>query len=94
MQKHPSTESLEGAHTFPGPYLFKLFGRHEQQFVDSIRAQIAPHVVDEDDYSLALRPSSKGNFCVVDVNIQAESAEHVPQIYTAFHDVVGLRTLL
>lgn len=94
MQKHPSTEALEGAHNFPGPYIFKLFGPHEQRFVDSVRQTIAPFIPSEDDYALALRASSKGNHCVVDIRIQAESAEQVQNLYTAFYDVEGLKTML
>jgi len=94
MKKHPTTEALEGAHTFPGAYLFKLFGPHEQSFVDSIRAKIEPHVADEKQYSLSLRPSAKGNLCVVNVEVHAESPEHVQTLYNSFHEVEGLRTML
>lgn len=94
MSKHPSTEALEGAHTFPGPYVFKLFGPHDQSFIDSIRAHIEGVIEDASRYTLAMRASSKGAHCVVDVSFQANDAGEVQRLYTAFHDVEGLKTML
>lgn len=94
MLKHPSTEAIEGAHTFPGPFTIKLFGPHDQTFVDAIKSTIAPVVPDDTRYALELRPSSKGAHCCVNVTLQADTVEEVQTLYAALHDVEGLRMLL
>lgn len=94
MDRFPSTEAIEGVHTFPGPFTIKLFGPHDQSFVDAIKATIAPVVSDESRYALLLKPSSKGTHCCVDVTLHAENAQEVQTLYAALHDVEGLKMLL
>lgn len=93
MSNFPSLEALEGAHTFPGPYTLKIFGVHEQHFIDSIHREVKS-VVDEGRYDTELRPSSKGTYCAVQVNVQAQSAEEVQALYVALSDIEGMKTML
>lgn len=94
MANFPSTEALEGAHTFPGPYVIKVFGVHEQHFIDSIHKETTSVLEDESRYSADFKPSSKGTYCAVRLNVQANSAEEVQALYVALHDIEGLKTMI
>lgn len=94
MANYPSIEALEGSHTFPGPYTLKVFGVHEQHFIDSVHREVRNVLNEEARYDTALRPSSKGTYCAVHLDVQAKSAEEVQALYVALSDIEGLKTLL
>lgn len=94
MANYPSTEALEGAHTFPGPYVITVFGVHEQHFLDSVHKEARSVLEDESRYSADFKPSSKGTYCAVRLKVQAKNAEEVQALYVALHDIEGLKTLI
>lgn len=94
MANYPSVEALESAHSFPGPYTLKVFGVHEQHFIDSVHREVQNVLDAEARYQTDLRPSSKGTYCAVQVNVHAKSAEEVQALYVALSDIEGLKTLL
>ena len=94
MSRSPSIESIEGSHTFPGPFRFKLFGPMDQSFVDGIRAHVEPLLGDESNYGIELRSSSKGNHCCVTLTMVAQSAVEVREVYDRLHDTPQLKMLL
>lgn len=94
MSNFPSVEALEGAHTFPGPYTLKIFGVHEQHFIDNVHREVMSVLEKEDRYRTELRPSSKGTYCAVQVIVQAQSAEEVQALYVALSDIQGMKTML
>lgn len=97
MQRPPSIEALEGAHEFPGRYMFKIFGPGEQAFVDEIRAIAEarlPEPKSPDDLDMSGRLSKQGNYICVTLDMPVESAERVREIYRALRELDGLRMLM
>ncbi len=90
----PSLEALEGAHNFPGNYVVKVFGRQEDAFIESVHARTMHVLDDQERYTLEIRPSSRGTYCVAHVEVFVDSAEEVQALYASLAQTEGLKTLL
>lgn len=66
---------------FPCQFSFKVLGLAEAALVDQVMAVIRQHT-EAGDYSPAVKPSSKGNYHSVSVNVTVTSKQHIELLYT------------
>lgn len=66
---------------FPCQFSFKVLGVADDQLVDQVMSVIRQHT-DAGDYSPVVKPSSKGNYHSVSVNITVTSKQHIELLYT------------
>lgn len=93
MESLPSRAALEAAHTFPGPYTFKVFGPNSDGFTESVRAAAvaaASTVAVETTY----RASANGRHVCVTLVITMDSADRVLDMYRALRAVKAVSLLL
>ncbi len=94
MSDAPSIEALEAVHEFPGPFAFKAFGPHDQEFVDAVKQAVERAITDPSDVDYSARPSSKGKHVCITVTARFESAAAVRGAYIHLKSVDRLRMLL
>lgn len=90
----PSIEALENAHRFPGKYIFKVFGAHEQAFVDAARLAISEVAGADGLLTMSSRASSGGKHICVTLNVLVQSAHQVQAIYVELTQIDGIRMIL
>ena len=65
---------------FPCHFPFKVLGLADERLPDLIVEVLQQHA--PGDYSPKVRPSSKGNYHAVSVNVTVHSKEHIELLYT------------
>ena len=89
----PARELLLANHQFPGEYIVKAFGPHEERFRTEIRA-CATDVVGDARAAVHERLSRRGSRMCITVTLQAETVDDVISVYERMHQVEGLMLIL
>lgn len=74
-------EKLNDVHEFPGPYGFKVIGPNSDTFASSIIQSVLVVSGPDAEPEVTTRESSKGSHLSISITIQADSAEHVLEVY-------------
>ena len=93
MDYQPSIELLEATHRFPGPFMFKVVGRSEEQFVARVLAAVRSQLGDDNEPAFSIRKTANGVHTCVTVEPEVPSAAAVVQIYSHLRSVDGVMML-
>ena len=88
MQKTRFDELVE----FPCVFTFKVMGLAVESLPDSVVAVAQQHA--PGDYSPKVKPSSKGNYHSVSIQIQVTSQSHIETLYKALAAIDEVRYVL
>jgi putative lipoic acid-binding regulatory protein len=86
-------EQLRAAHSFPGPYLFKLIGDNTPVLLEAALAVLRAAVPGVEP-SVQRRESSRGNHQSLTFELPVEDAETVVLVYERFRTLAGVRVML
>jgi putative lipoic acid-binding regulatory protein len=86
----PPLELLESAHTFPGPYTFKVIGKAERGFLARTVAAVREALAHEVDPPYRIRESSGGRHLAITLEPHVESAQQVLDVYRRLGSTSGL----
>jgi uncharacterized protein len=89
-RKVPPLELLENAHTFPGPYTFKVIGKAERGFLARTVAAVREELSQEIDPPYRIRESAGGRHIAVTLEPHIETAQQVLDVYRRLSLTVGL----
>ena len=67
--------------TFPCEFPIKIMGRAGENFEADVVAIVRKHAPDLTETAISSRPSGKGNYIAVTVNVNATSKEQLDTIY-------------
>ncbi|QDT57230.1 hypothetical protein Pan44_52980 [Caulifigura coniformis] len=93
MDYQPSVELLEATHRFPGPFMFKIIGRSEDQFVARVLSAVRTLLGDENEPAFSVRKTANGTHTCVTVEPEVPSASMVVEIYTQLRGIDGVMML-
>ncbi|WP_417688356.1 DUF493 family protein YbeD [Pseudidiomarina sp.] len=88
MQKTRFDELVE----FPCHFTFKVMGVATPELPDAVVAVAQEHA--PGDYSPTVKPSSKGNYHSVSIQIRVESQQHIETLYQALAAIEEVRYVL
>ncbi len=94
MNQLPSIEVLESRHQFPGPFLFKVIGHAEGNFVARTVVTVRETLNLSEDPPCSLRQSAHGRHVSVSLEPDCENAQQVLDVYQAILRLDGLVMLL
>lgn len=94
MSAQPAIELLESTHSFPGPYMFKVIGRNEDEFVARVLAAARAELVADADLPYTLRETTGGRHISVTLEPTVQTVHQVLAIYQRLRVLVGLVMLL
>jgi putative lipoic acid-binding regulatory protein len=77
----PTVELLEKAHTFPGPYLFKIIGTSDPGFLARVIAIIREELSEETDPPYRIRESVGGRHFSITFEPMVQTPHQVIAIY-------------
>ncbi|MBW8190725.1 DUF493 family protein YbeD [Neiella marina] len=77
---------------FPCNFPFKVLGVADESLPEKIIAVIQQHA--PGDYAPKVKPSSKGNYHSVTIDVTVTSKEHVETLYVALGDIDLVRYVL
>lgn len=78
---------------FPCNFSFKVLGLADERLVDLVMAVIRQHT-EACDYSPTIKPSAKGNYHSVAVNVTVTSKDHIELLYTELGKIELVRYVL
>ncbi len=87
-------DKLNDVHEFPGPYRFKVIGPNNDDFASRIIQSVLNASGPSANPDVETRESSKGAHLSLTVTIQAESAEHVLEVYDVLQTIDDVRFIL
>jgi len=87
-------EVLEQRHTFPGPYLFKIMGHPEDQFLERVLATVRTELKLSDEPEYQLKHTSTGRYVSISVEPQVSTVDDVLSLYEVLGRVPGVKFLL
>ena len=90
MSPYPSVELLEANHRFPGPYLFKVIGKNEDDFVDRTIAAVRDELAASVDPPYSIRKTPGGRHVSVTLEVRVTSAQQVQALYKRIIQLAGL----
>jgi uncharacterized protein len=90
MDESVAIELLEANHTFPGPYLFKVIGRHEKGFVARVVAAVRDEMAEPTDPPYKIRESAGGRHVSVSVEPVMQTPQQVLAVYRRIQGIAGL----
>jgi putative lipoic acid-binding regulatory protein len=93
MDYQPSIELLEATHRFPGPFMFKVVGRSEEQFVARVLAAVRSRLGEENEPAFSIRNTANGVHTCVTIEPEVPSAAAVVEIYAHLRGVEGVMML-
>ncbi len=93
MDYQPSIELLEATHRFPGPFMFKVVGRSEEQFAARVLAAVRATLGDANEPAFSIRKTANGIHTCVTVEPEVPSAAAVVEIYSHLRSVDGVMML-
>ncbi|HVJ84797.1 MAG TPA: DUF493 domain-containing protein [Caulifigura sp.] len=93
MDYQPSIELLEATHRFPGPFMFKVVGRNEDQFAARVLAAVRTQLGQENEPAFSIRKTANGVHTCVTIEPEVPSAAAVVEIYTHLRTVDGVMML-
>ncbi len=94
MSAQPSLDLLERTHTFPGPYMFKVIGRNEDEFVARVLAAAREVLAADADLPYTLRETTGRRHISVTLIPTVQTGDQVLAIYRRMQRLVGLVMLL
>ncbi len=94
MNQLPSIEVLESRHQFPGPFLFKVIGHADNNFVARAVSAIRETLNLVEDPPCSLRQTAHGRHVSVSLEPDCETAQQVLDVYQAILRLDGLVMLL
>ena len=87
-----SDAKLKDLLEFPCSFTFKVMGHAKPELPEKVLEVIQRHA--PGDYSPAIKPSAKGNYHYVSVNITATSIEQVETLYKELGEIDIVRMVL
>jgi putative lipoic acid-binding regulatory protein len=90
MYTYPPIELLESAHTFPGPYIFKVIGKADRGFVARTVAAVRDTLEAETDPPFRVRESAGGRHVAVTLEPRIQKAEQILAVYRRLSGTDGL----
>ena len=93
MDDMPSIELLEQAHTFPGPYMFKVIGKAEGDFLARMVAMVRLELGLETDPPFHTRTSAGGRHLAITLEPFVASPQQVLAIYRRLRAAEGVLLL-
>ncbi len=90
MYQLPALDLLESVHAFPGPYVFKVIGKADGNFLACAVAAVRMELALETDPPFHTRESVGGRHVAVTLEPQVASAAQVLAVYRRLQAVVGL----
>ena len=93
MDYQPYIELLEATHRFPGPFMFKVIGRAEEQFVARVLAAVREKLGDDNEPAFSIRNTANGVHTCVTLEPEVPSAAAVVEIYSHLRGVDGVMML-
>ncbi len=93
MDYLPSLELLEATHRFPGPFMFKVVGRSEENFAGRVLAAVRSQLGDTNEPSFSIRKTANGIHTCVTIEPEVPSAASVVEIYSQLRAVDGVMML-
>ncbi len=93
MDYQPSIELLEATHRFPGPFMFKVVGRSEEQFAARVLAAVRNRLGEDNEPAFSIRKTANGIHTCVTVEPTVPSAAMVVEIYSELRGVDGVMML-
>lgn len=77
---------------FPCQFPFKVLGQAHDELVDKVVAVVQEHA--PGDYSPSVRPSTKGSYHSVTVQVTVTSKNHIETLYKALGDIELVKYVL
>jgi len=87
-----SDAKLKDLLEFPCSFTYKVMGHAEPELTEKVLEVIQRHA--PGDYNPTLKPSAKGNYHSVSVNINATSIEQVETLYKELGEIDIVRMVL
>ena len=87
-----SDAKLKDLLEFPCSFTFKVMGYAKPELPEKVLAVIQRHA--QGDYTPSIKPSAKGNYHSVSVNITATSIEQVETLYKELGEIDIVRMVL
>ncbi len=93
MDYLPSIELLEATHRFPGPFMFKVVGRSDENFAGRVIAAVRVQLGDDNEPAFSIRKTANGIHSCVTIEPEVPSAAAVVEIYAQLRGVDGVMML-
>jgi putative lipoic acid-binding regulatory protein len=90
MGELPTIALLESTHTFPGPYIFKVFGKTDLGFVARAVAAVREELGDTEDPPYRVREAVGGRHIAVTLEPVVPTANKVLAVYSRLRAMAGL----
>jgi uncharacterized protein len=90
----PSVEILESRHSFPGPFLFKVIGSAEDNFLARVISAVRNELNMETDPVYSMRSTKTGDHIAITLEPECASAQQVLAIYSRLSGMNGVVMLL
>jgi putative lipoic acid-binding regulatory protein len=89
-KKMAPLELLESAHTFPGPYTFKVIGLADRGFLARTVAAVREELAHAADPPYRVRESAGGRHIAITIEPQVQTAQQVLDVYRRLSATAGL----
>ena len=86
----PTVDLLEQLHAFPGPYLFKVIGKPEQDFLLRVIAAVREELTLASDPPYRVRETAAGRHISVSLEPVVQSPHQILAIYRRLGTLEGL----
>lgn len=90
---YETLQLLEETHSFPCPYLFKVIGLPENNFVGRVLAAVKTELPPDAEPPFSSRKSAKGRHVSVSIEPTVAEGRQVVAIYQNLKDVAGVEML-
>ena len=90
----PSVELLEGVHSFPCPYVFKVIGEDDRSFAARVVSVVRDELALEEDPPFSIRRTKSGRHLCVTLEPVVPRAQCVLDIYGLIQTLDGLVMVL
>jgi putative lipoic acid-binding regulatory protein len=94
MDRLPAIELLEATHAFPCPYMFKVIGLTDENFVGRVLHAVRSQLAEDAEPPFSTRKTAGGRHVSVTIEPTLDSADHVLAIYRELSDLDGLVLML
>jgi len=93
MDYQPSLELLDATHDFPGPFMFKVIGKVDGNFVGRVVSAVRSRLPEEMEPAFSTRHTANGRHVCVTIEPVVASAAQVIEIYARLRPVPGVMML-
>ncbi|MEO1996308.1 MAG: DUF493 domain-containing protein [Planctomycetaceae bacterium] len=87
-------DALEQRHTFPGPYMFKIMGKPDDQFVERVVASVRQELQLPMDPEFQVKRTANGRHVSITVEPIVPSVDEVLSLYAVLGEIPGVVFLL